>query len=232
MCRSEENDQLRRDTTRHLVDAALEHDVETVVLQSYFAVTPPAGDTWIDPQPFPLFENDDWSHISVMDSMRAAERTMTRLLEYGKRAVVLRCGSIYSETSEQLHAQVAALRAGAPVIPGRGENFWPYLASRDAGRAVAAALTVPTGTYHVADDDPVPVAEFWTAAAQAAGARRPDRIPSVEGPMSDILTGSWRLKNRAFREASGWSPDVRSVREGWAVAAQTYISNDLGRRPN
>ena len=226
-----DNDRLRQETTGYLVDAALEHRIEAVVLQSYFAVTQPSGDAWIDEDPAGLFERRDWSHISVMASMRAAEDQMVRLAQDGTRAVILRYGSIYSETSEQLQAQVESLRAGSAAIPGRGENYWPYLASDDAGRAVASAVKLATGTYHVVDEDSVTLGEFWATAAHAMGSRAPDFAPNVDGPMAKILVGSWRLSGRAFREASGWSPESPSVRDGWPRAARKYLNDAVGRRP-
>lgn len=227
-----DNDRLRDETTGHVVDAALEHRIETVVLQSYFAVTPPQADAWIDEDPATLFGSSDWSQISVMASMWAAEQHMTRLAHAETRAAILRFGSIYSESSEQLHAQVEALRSGKATIPRGGGNYWPHLASDDAGRAVAAAVELPTGTYHVADDDPVTLRAFWAVAAAAVGADAPGSVPDIHGPMAEVLLGSWRLRGRAFREATGWSPRSRSVRDGWPGAVGTYLAGGVGRRPH
>jgi nucleoside-diphosphate-sugar epimerase len=221
-----DNDRLRRETTPFLVDAALRHGVEVVVLQSYFAVAEPAGDAWIDPDPEQAFAADAWSQLGVMDSMRAGELAMRQLPEGGVRAVILRCGSLYSETSEQLQAQVGFLQAGAATIPADGANHWPYLASDDAGRAVRAALAAPTGTYHVADDEPLTLKDFWTVAAATVGTEAPPHANDVDGPMAGILLGSWRLSNRAFVEASGWRPEIRSARQGWPEAARRHLEAD------
>jgi nucleoside-diphosphate-sugar epimerase len=218
------NNRLRAETTAHLVEAGLAGGAERFVLQSYFAVQQPRGEEWIDAGPVP------WSGIAVMETMRAAEETAARFGSGGGTAVVLRFGSLYSETSEQLQAQVAFLEARTAFVPGSGGNYWPYLASDDAGRAVAQALGVPAGTYNVADDDPVTFERFWTMAAEALGTPVPERA-EVSGPMAEILLGSWRVSNRAFREASGWRPQTASVLDGWPRAASRYRAERPGVRP-
>jgi nucleoside-diphosphate-sugar epimerase len=86
----------------------------------------------------------------------------------------------------------------------------------DAGRAVAAALSAPAGTYNVCDDAPVLFAEYLQVVATSLGAPRPWRLPAVLGPMLFGEVGrfffrSLRVSNRRFKEATGWSPGVTSV---------------------
>jgi len=223
------NDRLRRETTAHLVDAALENGASRLVLQSYFAVQAPLGDDWIDKDPTVPFP--PWSGIGVMDTMRSAEETAARFGKGGGTPVVLRFGSLYSETSEQLQAQVGFLEDGLASIPGSGQNYWPYVASKDAGRAVARAIDARAGTYNVADDEPVTLERFWTMAAEAVGTPALERA-DVNGPMADILLGSWRVSNRVFREATGWRPEIPSVLFGWPRAAAYYRANRPGLRPD
>lgn len=96
----------------------------------------------------------------------------------------------------------------------------------DAGRAVAAALAAPAGTYNVCDDAPVPLAEYVRVVARSLGAPRPWRLPVALGPMlfgevAKFFFRSLRVSNRRFRDAAGWRPDVTSVAEGWPrIAAQ------------
>jgi nucleoside-diphosphate-sugar epimerase len=218
-----ENDRLRRETTMHLADAARAQGVEVLVLQSYFGVRAPAADEWISDEH--SVGRESWSGISVMDSMRDAELAAGSLDGTGTRAVVLRFGSLYSETSEQLQAQVRALLTGTAAVAGPGTNFWPFIASRDAGAAVSHALAIPTGTYHVADDRPVTLKEFWQMAARAVGVAPPGLNRVAEGPMAELLLGSWRLDNGGFCRAARWSPRVPSVLEGWPDAARRVASN-------
>jgi nucleoside-diphosphate-sugar epimerase len=223
------NDRLRAETTAHLVDAALAAGCSRFVLQSYFAVQAPRGDEWIEADP--AVPSSAWSGIPVMDTMQSAEELAGRFASGGGAAVVLRFGSLYSETSEQLQAQVRFLEGGDGFIPGAGLNYWPFVESGDAGRAVAAALGVPAGTYNVADDEPVTLERFWTTAASVLATPTPPHVHEVGGPMAEILLGSWRLSNRAFVDVSGWRPRLASVVDGWPEAARRFRAERPGLRP-
>lgn len=216
------NDRLRAETTAHLASATADTGAK-LVLQSYFAVAEPQGDRWIEEPPD---RRPRWSGISVMDSMRAAEEAALAV-----DGVILRFGSLYSETSEQLQAQVGFLEAGQASIPGDGDNYWPYVATPDAASAVASSLKLAGGIYDISDEAPVTLEVFWAVAALAVGAPTPAH-GSVDGhPMAPILLGSWRTSNRSFREATGWSPQVASVLEGWPQAVERFRATRPGLRP-
>lgn len=217
------NDRLRAETTAHLA-AATTAGGGCLVLQSYFGVAAPRGAEWIAE---PADREPAWSEIEVMDSMREAEKIA---LDAG--GVVLRFGSLYSETSEQLQAQLGFLAEGTAAIPGDGENYWPYVASEDAGRAVASALDLAPGIYDVGDDEPLTLAEFWEVAAAAAGVPTPPHGDVTGHPMAPVLLGSWRTSNAAFRQASGWAPLQPEVRVGWPAAAERWRRDQPERRPS
>lgn len=221
------NDRLREETTAHLADAVAANGARSLLLQSYFGVRAPDGDTWIreaaDHEP-------QWSRIGVMDSMRTAEETTRALSKRGADGVILRFGSLYSATSEQLQAQVRFLRAGEASIPGDGSNYWPFIGTEDAAAAVVAALPLTDGAYDVGDDDPATLEAFWTMAARTLRVPTPPKA-AVSGPMADILLGSWRVSNRTFAEATGWKPRYPSVSEGWPDAVRRYLTEKPGLRP-
>lgn len=216
------NDRLRAETTAHLAAAAAAGGGR-LLLQSYFGVAAPRGAEWIDEPPD---RELTWSGIDVMESMREAETTA---LAAG--GVVLRFGSLYSESSEQLQAQLHFLAEGTAAIPGDGDNYWPFIASDDAGRAVAAALDLAPGVYDVGDEEPLTQSEFWEMAAAVAGQPTPPHGDVGGHPMAPILLGSWRASNAAFREATGWSPHRPRLREGWPKAAERYRRQATGLRP-
>lgn len=224
-----DNDRLREETTAYLADAVVANGTRALQVQSYFAARAPRGAQWID-------EGDDrpaagWSGIPVMDSMRTAEEIAEGVRAKGVEAVVLRFGSLYSATSEQLQTQAHALTAGEAAIFGDGSNYWPFVASGDAARAVVAALALHGGSFDVSDDEPVTLAELWSGAAAALGAPAPPRGLEVDGPMADVLLGSWRVSNRAFKAATGWSPRTPAVVDGWPAAARRYLAERPGLRP-
>lgn len=107
-----ENDRLRAEASRNLVDAGLESDVETYV------------------QPTVAFMADD----ERLASAREAEAQTARFAAAGRRGVVLRLGLLDG--------------------PGTGNDapvpvFGVTLDVREAGRALAEALTLPSGVYEV-----------------------------------------------------------------------------------
>ena len=111
-----ENDRLRRDVSRVLVDAALEGDTETYV-QPTVAI---GGD--VPP---------------VLESALVAEAEAARFAAAGRRGVVLRLGSLDGPGTHHAVPDV-----GAPAT----------LHVEDAGRALVAALAVPSGVYDVTRD--------------------------------------------------------------------------------
>jgi len=102
---------------------------------------------------------------------------------------------------------------------GGGQSYMSSLWTDDAASAVLAALHVPAGVYNVTDDVPLRRREAFDLLASALGAKSP-RIPprwvtTVTGSLGDTLGRSLRLSNAKFKSASGWSPAVPSLREGW-----------------
>ncbi len=124
-----ENDRLRRDASRILVDAALVASVPTYVQPTVTFVYPTEGavdeDTPIGPVP------------STLRSALDAESQTARFAATGRRGVVLRLGLLDG--------------------PGTGNRdpdtrHGATLHVEDAGTALLAALEVPSGTYNVCRD--------------------------------------------------------------------------------
>ena len=115
-----ENDRLRAEASRVLVDAALAGPTEVYVQPSVTFFYPP-GATVDEETPIGPVE----PHL---ESALAAEREAARFAEAGRRGVVLRLGS----------------------LDGPGTHGTLHVA--DAGRALLAALAVPSGVYNVVRD--------------------------------------------------------------------------------
>jgi nucleoside-diphosphate-sugar epimerase len=124
-----ENDRLRTDASRILVDAAIAGGVEVYVQPTVAFVYPPGG---------PVSEDTPVGDVSpLLDSALAAERQTERFARAGGRGVVLRLG----------------------LLDGPGCGEYPPLADygatlhvSDAGRALLEALSLPSGTYNVCRD--------------------------------------------------------------------------------
>jgi nucleoside-diphosphate-sugar epimerase len=197
-----ENDRIRRVVSRNLVDAAIAGGVGRIIQEAICFFYAESGDRWLDedaPLDLPPYAR------SVAD----AEAQARRLTEAGGTGVVLRFGLFYGPRSE-----------GPPVLARGG--YMSSVHTDDAAAAVVAALRAPAGTYNVVDDEPMLRAEYAAAARGALGRSirlLPAAVLSMMGPRATVAVRSARVTNRRFREATGWAPRYRSVREGFAALA-------------
>jgi nucleoside-diphosphate-sugar epimerase len=138
-----ENDRLRADASRILVDAAITVGVAVYVQPTVAFVYPPDG---------PVSEDTPLAEVPpLLASALAAEQQAERFARAGGRGVVLRLG----------------------LLDGPGTGAYPPLADfgatlhvDDAGRALLAALSLPSGIYNVCrDGERVSAARFSRAAA-------------------------------------------------------------------
>jgi nucleoside-diphosphate-sugar epimerase len=128
----DENDRLRAQVTRLLVDGALSDDTALIVVPTVTFVYPPGPAD----ESTPLADLPDSLHSAL-----EAEGHLRRFTDAGRRGVVLRLGSLYGPG------------AASPTPTGR---YNAYLHTHDAGRAFVAALSCLGGVYNVCDDtDPV-----------------------------------------------------------------------------
>ena len=137
-----ENDRLRADASRILVDAAIAAGVAVYVQPTVAFVYPPNG---------PVSEDTPVGEVPpLLRSALAAEQQAERFARAGGRGVVLRLGLLDG--------------------PGTGEypplaDFGATLHVSDAGRALLAALSLPSGIYNVCRDGERVSNERFTRAA-------------------------------------------------------------------
>jgi nucleoside-diphosphate-sugar epimerase len=137
-----ENDRLRTDASRILVDAAIAAGAAVYVQPTVAFVYPPNG---------PVSEDTPVGEVSpLLRSALAAEQQAERFARSGGRGVVLRLG----------------------LLDGPGCGDYPPLAGfgatlhvSDAGRGLLAALSLPSGIYNVCRDGERVSAERFTRAA-------------------------------------------------------------------
>lgn len=124
-----DNDRLRADASRVLVDAALAADVAAYVQPTVTFVYPGEG---------PVCEDTPITDVpAILRSALTAEREAERFAQSGRRGVVLRLGLLDGPgTGHEL--PVRSLGATVHVV--------------DAARALLGALTLPSGIYNVCRD--------------------------------------------------------------------------------
>jgi len=213
----QENDDIRTRGSASLVDAALAEGVGRFVQESFAPVYPDRGDRWID-EAVPL------RPVRYNRSVRDAEASASRFTRAGGAGVVLRFAAFYGPDSRFLIESIGQFRkTGRAFYPGSPDAFVSSVHHDDAATAAAAALSLPPGTYNVADDAPVTRRDYFDSLAQALGLPPPKPFPwwtrALLGSLGELLSRSERISNRKLRAASGWAPRYRSVREGWPSVA-------------
>ena len=222
----QENDRIRREGTRALVEAALAAGtVRTFIYPSYALVYPDSGDAWIDAETTPA------QTAANLSSTLDAEAEVARFAGNERRAISLRMGSFYGPepTSRQLLRY--ARRGIAAFPPGAQDAYLPQIWVPDAGSALVAAVTqpVPSGVYDIVDDEPLTHGEIFAAMAQAVGRKHLWRPPAVlmrmmTGVVYEVISRSLRVSNRRFKAVSTWHPSVPNARVGWARLGEESTS--------
>lgn len=215
----EENDRIRTEGTRNLVEAALSGGVRTLIYPSVVLVYPDSGDAWIDAS------TADPAPIAFVRSTLDSEREVRRFAEAGRRGFTLRMGMFYAPEAGHTQDILSFARKGIAAVLGPGDAYLSSIWVDDGAAAVVAALEndrAPSGTYDVVDDEPLTRAELARAIAGAVGKQRLRRIPGFLAPLMlgrDLVavnSRSQRVSNRRFKETTGWTPRVASARDGWA----------------
>ncbi|GHO57846.1 NAD-dependent epimerase/dehydratase family protein [Ktedonobacter robiniae] len=220
-----ENDRLRRDGARNLVEAALAvGTVQTIMYPSFDFLYPSSGDTWLDAQTTPV-------KTATLLSTVEAEEAVTRFAESDptrqRRGISLRLGSFYGPEAPSSWVMLDYARKGIGAFPGARAGYLPQIWLQDAISALLLALTepVPSGVYDIVDDEPVTRAEMYTILAHAVGRKRllvlPDLLMRlVTGAKYADTSRSLRISNRLFKAVSSWQPTVPNARIGWDLMAQ------------
>lgn len=217
---------LRREGTRHLLDAALAAGARRVVAQSVAFAYPPHG-AWVKSEDDELYVDGPAPFDTAIGALHALE-TAVRGAD-GLEGVVLRYGYFYGPgTSYAADGSIARqVRARRFPIGGRGTGRWSFIHVDDAARATIAAVEGgPPGVYNVVDDEPAPVSEWLPVYAAALGAAPPRRLPAwlvrlVAGRFAAFgMTQARGASNARARGRLGWAPQWPSWRQGFAETLQ------------
>ena len=212
-----QNDFLRREVTRALVEAAAAEDVSVFIYPSVCRVYPDSGDRWIDA------ESSTTQGAGLVQSTLEAEERVMGLGRTGRRSVVLRMGQFYGPESAQTVDEIRMARWRLVAPFGRPEAYRCVIWIEDAATAITAALaSLAGGIYDVVDDAPLTCRESIAALASAVGKRKLFRLPrwvvkSAVGPdLFDLIGRSQRVSNRRTKGVLGWRPIMTCLPEGLA----------------
>jgi 2-alkyl-3-oxoalkanoate reductase len=212
---------LRSEGTRHLVAAAREAGARRLIAQSIvFAYAPgPPGTVHVESDPLLSAQQAPKSFRSTARALSELERTVL-----GADGIMLRYGYFYGPGSGIARdgTLAADLRRRRIPVVGGGRGAWSFIHTEDAARATVAALAHDgPATFNVVDDEPVLVAQWLPALAQALGAPRPWRVPTlIARPLAgsygiQTMTRAQGASNALAKRELGWQPRYPSWREGF-----------------
>jgi nucleoside-diphosphate-sugar epimerase len=224
-----ENDRLRTEAARVLVDGAIAAGAGVYVQESISFVYADGGERWLTEES-PVAPS--WV---ALESTLDAERETERFSASGGPGVALRYAVFYAPYAQSTVDTVRMARRRLLPIPGDGSNFFSSIHVDDGAAAAVAALGAPAGVYNVTDDEPLRMRDYARAITDAFGFKPPRRVPKWlyrlvgGGPVRYILS-SQRVSNERFKKATGWSPKYPSAREGWQqIAAELRAGEAYAR---
>ena len=219
-----ENARIRTEASQNLAAGAIAARARRFIQESFAPVYPDRGDEWID-------ESVPIEPATYVESVRNAESAAEEFTRSGGAGVVLRFSFFYGPDSTTTQDIVRAVKGGIAPMFGSPDAYMSSIWTDDAASAVLAAFKVPAGVYNITDDEPMRRSEAVELLASALDAKPPRMPPKwlsgLTGSLGDTLGRSLRLSNAKFRQASGWTPSLGSVRVGWKVLVNDMKSAGL-----
>ena len=212
----------RSEGTRNLLDAARAAGARRFVSQS-IAFAYRAEGARVKTEDEPLLDAAPGGFGSAMAALREMESSV--LGAEGIEGLVLRYGFFYGPGTYYASdgSTVADVRRRRMPIVGKGSGVFSFIHVDDAADATVAAVERGApGIYNVTDDEPAPMSEWVPVLAQAAGAKRPLRVPAwaarlIAGKSATNFALELRgASNEKAKRELGWEPAHPSWRTGFA----------------
>jgi nucleoside-diphosphate-sugar epimerase len=214
-----ENDRIRREGAANLAQAAIAGGATRLLQESFAPVYPDCGEAWITEQ---VAIAPERYNRTVADAERAAEK----FTGGGRSGIVLRFAAFYGADAMQLRDLVRALHLRLAPLPSEPQAFISSISHDDAASAVVACLNALAGAYNITDDEPLTRRDYFGTLAKLIGARPPWIPPKSMAPMlgsaGKLMARSQRMANGKVKAATGWAPQWRSVREGFAAVVREW----------
>jgi nucleoside-diphosphate-sugar epimerase len=169
---------VRLEGTRNLIAAARAAGARRIVAESVAFLYVPEGGSVKDEEA-PAFPPAEGPFGDAGKALADLERQVAEA--EGIDGIVLRYGWLYGPGTyfDREGSQTEdALKRRLPIV-GKGEGVFSFVHVEDAaGATVAAVERGAPGAYNVVDDEPAPMREWVPAFCEAAGAKRPWRVPT------------------------------------------------------
>lgn len=219
-----ENDRIRREISANLATAATAGGASKLIQESIVLTYPDRGEDWIG-------EDTELEPARSLECMPIAEANALGAADAAP--VVLRFGLLYAPDATHTREQARMAQRGLAPVIGSADGYSSVVAADDAAGAVPLALTAPSGTYNVVDDEPLTRRELAGVYAASVGRQRASfALARLTGLAGDKRTGgimrSLRVSNARFKQATGWQPQWRSARTGLPVAIAEILDENGG----
>lgn len=209
-----ENDRLRTEGVRRVVEAARDAGVRRIIQDSASFVYADNGDDWIDER----------SPLAITRATEPACVSESHVQDYqcdSRHGVVLRFGHIVGDDAATRWFLKAA-QHGRSVGFGAPDSWAHLLHTDDIGPAALVALTAPSGVYNVGAE-PVRRRDLLRGYAEAAGRPTAGFLGPVKrrlaGSRLEPLTRSLRVSSEHFTAQTGWTARRSVFDASWFDAA-------------
>ena len=218
---------LRTEGTRNLLDAARAAGARRFISQSIAFAYRNEG-SHVKGEDDPLLDDAPGAFGSGVKALREMEALV--LGADGVDGLVLRYGFFYGPGTHYGAdgAMVADVHRRRLPIVGRGAGVFSFIHVDDAADATVAAVERgAAGVYNVTDDEPAAMSEWVPVLADAAGAKRPMRVPVwlaklVGGKQAATFASELRgASNEKAKRELGWQPAHPSWRSGFAESLRS-----------
>jgi len=190
---------LRTEGTRNLLGAARAAGARRFICQSIAFAYRNDGSR-VKSEADPLLDDAPGAFGGGVRALNEMEAMV--LVADGMDGLVLRYGFFYGPGTHYGAdgAMVADVRRRRLPIVGKGAGVFSFIHVDDAADATVAAVERGApGVYNVTDDEPAPMSEWVPVLAEAAGAKRPMRVPV------------WLAKLMGGKQAATFSAELRGA---------------------
>jgi nucleoside-diphosphate-sugar epimerase len=213
----DQNNRVRTEGTRILVDAARATGARRFVAQSIAFVYAPTGDR-VKEEDAPLFTDAPPPIGGLVAAIVEHEQRVTGTP--GIEGLVLRYGMLYGPGTyhDRRGSTAADIVAGRVQLVDGATGMYSWLHVDDAASAAVAALERGApGIYNVVDDEPAAQPDWLPVLAQALRADPPAAAEMPPPPDTPEMSLRGASNAKAKREL-GWRPRYASWRDGFAAS--------------
>lgn len=213
---------LRTQGTDNLIAGARAAGARRFIAQSFGNWNYERTGSLIKTEDDPLDPNPPANQVKTLEAIRHVEQATIRAGDL--EGLALRYGGFYGPGSNMaLDGDVAAMvrKRKFPIV-GDGGGMWSLIHLHDAAAATVAAIERGApGVYNVCDDEPVAIATWLPAFADAIGAKPPRHVPVWLGRLAagevgvSMMTRIRGASNAKARQELDWKPRYANYLEGF-----------------